>query len=70
MTHGFFMQSSAFEPEAIAVLSEAFEAAVKKLPATGHLEVVREMIAGRIVAAAKLGELNPTRLLEAALRGR
>jgi hypothetical protein len=48
------MQPGAFEPEAIAAMSEA-------------LEVV-EALARRIIAAARLGERNPVRLREAALR--
>ncbi len=42
-----------FGPEAIAAMGEAFE---------------REVIAGRIIAAARFGERNPVRLREAALR--
>jgi hypothetical protein len=41
------------------------------LPAKGDIdqpEVAREVIAGRIIAAARLGERHPSRLLEAALR--
>jgi hypothetical protein len=60
-----FMQPGAFEPEAIAVMSEAFEAAIKELQDTG--DVMREVIAGRIIAAATLGERDPARLLVAAL---
>jgi hypothetical protein len=59
-----FMQPGAFEPEAIAVMSEAFEAAIKELQDTG--DVMREVIAGRIIAAATLGERDPARLLVAA----
>ncbi len=63
-----FKQPGAFEPEAIAVLSKAFDAACKKLGDIGQPEVVREVIAGRIIAAATLGERDPVRLLAAALR--
>jgi hypothetical protein len=35
---------------------------------TGEPEVVREIIATRIIAAAKFGERDPARLLAAALR--
>jgi hypothetical protein len=49
-------------------MSEALEAALKKLGDIGQPEVAREIIAGRIIAAAKLGERDPARLLEAALR--
>ena len=54
----------AFESEAIAAMSEAFEAACKKLGDTGP----RETLAIRIIAAARFGERDPVRLLEAALR--
>jgi hypothetical protein len=48
-------------------MSEAFEAALKELHDTGQPNVVREVIAGRIIAAAKLGERDPVRLRTAAL---
>jgi hypothetical protein len=63
-----FTQSGAFEPEAIAAMSEAFEAACNELQHTGQPEVIREVIAGRIIAAARLGERDPARLLKAALQ--
>lgn len=39
-------------------MSEAFEADLKELHDTGQRNVVREVIAGRIIAAAKLGEVT------------
>jgi hypothetical protein len=39
----------------------------KELHDAGQSNVVREVIAGRIIAAAKLGERDPVRLLAAAL---
>jgi hypothetical protein len=57
-----------FGPEAIAQMSEALDAAFEELQDTGEPEVVREIIAGRIIAAAKFGECHPARLLAAALR--
>ena len=63
-----FMQPGAFEPEVIAAMSEALEATVKELQGTGQTRAVREVIANRIIAAAKLGEHDPVRLREAALR--
>jgi hypothetical protein len=47
-----------------AILDAAFE----ELQNIGEPDVVRERIAGRIIAAAKLGERDAARLLEAALR--
>ena len=61
------IQPGAFDPEAIAVMSEAFEAALKALQDTGQSNVVPEIIARRIIAAAKLGERDPVRLRAAAL---
>jgi hypothetical protein len=57
-----------FDPEAIAEMTEALDAAFEELQDTGEPDVVRERIANRIIAAAKLGERDPARLLEAALQ--
>jgi hypothetical protein len=65
-----FTQPGAFEPEAIAAMTEAFDAACQKLGDIDQVEVAREVIAGRIIAAARLGERDPARLLEAALGNR
>jgi hypothetical protein len=62
-----FIQTGAFDPEAIAAMSEAFAAACKELDEAGQPKVAPEVIAGRIIAAAKLGERDPVRLREAAL---
>jgi hypothetical protein len=59
----------AFEPEAIAAMSEAFEAACQ-LHDAGQHEVVREVIARRIIIAARFGERDPVRLQAAALAER
>jgi hypothetical protein len=65
-----FVQPGAFGPEAIAAMSEALEAACEELGDTDRPQAVREIVALRIIAAAKLGECDPTRLREAALRER
>jgi hypothetical protein len=64
------LQPGAFDPEAIAAMTKAFDAACNKLGDVDQPEVAREVIAGRIIAAARLGERDPARLLEAALRRR
>ena len=64
-----FAMPGAFEPEAIAAMSEAFEAACEVLHDAGPPEVVREIIAGRIIAAARFGERDPAHLRVAALAG-
>jgi hypothetical protein len=60
--------SGAFDPEAIAEITEALEVAYKELHGTAEPEIVREIIATRIIAAIRLGERDPARWLEAALR--
>jgi hypothetical protein len=57
-----FIQPGAFEPDVIAMLIEVFEAACNEQP-----NVAREVIANRIVGAAKLGERDAVRLRKAAL---
>ena len=68
MTIRSFVEPGAFDPQAIMVLGEAFDAAVKELPDNAQPEVARELIAGRIISAARLGECDPARLLIAARR--
>jgi hypothetical protein len=65
-----FIRSGVFEPEVIAAMSEAFEAACKELDEAGQPRVAREVIAGRIIAAARIGERDPARLRAAALAER
>jgi hypothetical protein len=60
----------AFGPEMIAVMTGVLEAACKELKDTDQPEVVREIVAQRILHAVRLGERDPVRLREAALRGR
>jgi hypothetical protein len=64
-----FIQSGVFEPETIAAMSEAFEAACKELNDAGQPQIARDVIAGRIIAAARIGERDPVRLRAAALAG-
>jgi hypothetical protein len=63
MTRHSFISPGVFGPEAIAGMSEAYEAALANQP-----NAVPEIIAGRIIAAARGGERDPVRLREAALR--
>jgi hypothetical protein len=58
-----------FEPEAIAAMGEAFDAACKELHCMSQPEVVRELIATLIIAAASQGDLDPSRLRMVALAG-
>jgi hypothetical protein len=48
-------------------MARAFEAACKELHDIGGLPMVRKVVAERIIAAARRGELDPVRLRTAAL---
>jgi hypothetical protein len=50
-----------FDPEALAAMSEAFDAAFATLDDTGQPKMVLDIIAQRIVAAARRGERDPGR---------
>jgi hypothetical protein len=56
-----------FDDAATSVMGEAFHKACKSLRNLGSTCEVREIIARRIIEAAKNGERNPTRLREHAL---
>jgi hypothetical protein len=64
-----FMQQGAFGPEATAAMGKAFDAACQELHCTRQPEVIRELIATLILAAASHGELDPVRLRMVALAG-
>jgi hypothetical protein len=57
-----------FDAQTCLLLRSAFEKARKSLHDKGQPPLVRQVIAERIIAAAKLGERDPDRLCESALR--
>ena len=65
-----------FNPDEVRVLTAAFDKAWQLIEASGakfesdaHAESVREVLAKHIIEAAKQGERDPQRLIEAALGG-
>ena len=56
-----------FDDEATRIMGEAFDAAYVGLQDTGQPALVREIIAKRIIEAAKKGERDPVRLPSAGL---
>jgi hypothetical protein len=64
-----FTGQGAFDPEATAAMGEAFDAACEELDCTTQPEVMRELIATLIIAAASRGELDPVRLRMVAVAG-
>jgi hypothetical protein len=69
MPIGFSTEHGVFVPEATAAMGEAFDAACEELHCTSQPEVVRELVAGLIIAAANRGELDPIRLRMVAMAG-
>lgn len=63
-----FFLNHGFDPEAITAMGDAYDRACAKLHDRGQPEVVREVIAKRIIKAAKEGERDPERLCGIALR--
>jgi hypothetical protein len=61
------LEQGAFGPEATAAMDEAFGAACEELHDTCRREMVRKVVAQRIIAAARRGELDPVRIRTAAL---
>jgi hypothetical protein len=62
-------QSGSFGPSVARAMGDAFDAACRQLhEATQHF-VAREVIANKIIEAAKRGERDPMRLCAAALAG-
>jgi len=64
-----FVQRDVFEPAAIAIMSEAFDMAIKELHDTGQPESVLEVMAGRIARLARTGQFDLPRLRDAVLAG-
>ena len=56
-----------FDDHATSILGEAFDAACKELHDKGQPTIVYEVIAKRIIDAAKKGERDPVRLRNAGL---
>jgi hypothetical protein len=63
----FVSKKFTFDDQATAIMGEAFDAACAALPIEGQPEIVREVIAKRIIKAAEKGERDPGRLRDAAL---
>ena len=62
-------QNLSVDPVEMIVISEAYDLACRTLQNIGQLEVDREIIARRILRAAKTGERNADKLCERAIHG-
>jgi hypothetical protein len=63
-----FLNGSAFTPDDIAVLSTAFEDALRTLGLTNRADPATETVARKIISLAAQGERDPARLREGALK--
>jgi hypothetical protein len=63
----FVVNKSDFDDDTTRIMGEAFDAACVGLQDTGQPALVREIIAKRIIEAAKKGERDPARLRAAGL---
>jgi hypothetical protein len=62
-----FLPRGVFDEEATRLMAEAFDSACRELHDTGQPRVVQEVIAKRIIEAARKGERDPTRLRQIGL---
>ena len=62
-----FFQNASFDPAETAILGQAYQLACRSLHDTGQPEIVKEIIAKRIIKLAKQGERDPQRLCVGAL---
>jgi hypothetical protein len=62
-----FFRDASFDPETVKVLCDAYDKASRSLHDNGQPDIVKEVIARRIISLAKKGERNPDRLCAGAL---
>jgi hypothetical protein len=65
----FIRLQNAFDSETLVLLGAAYEKALRRARARGQPEIVREVIAKRIIEMATKGERDPERLCNGALKG-
>jgi hypothetical protein len=63
-----YLRDASFDPDAIRIMSLAYDEARRSLHDRGQPEVVLELIATRIIAFASKGERDPEKLVSAALQ--
>jgi hypothetical protein len=64
-----FLPRGVFDDAATTIMGQAFDSACRELHDTGQPPVVHEVMARRIVAAARKGERDVAKLRAAALAG-
>jgi predicted GNAT family N-acyltransferase len=64
----FLEAGATFGPEDLKIMSDAFEAALRRLGPDGDAEQTKQAVARRIVALARRGEGNAEKLCREALK--
>ena len=62
-----YLEGATFDPEAIRVMTEAYEDVCRTLDLVNRNDPITEMVAKRIIEIAKLGERDPVILRKLAL---
>lgn len=62
------LEGASYDPETVRALCTAYDRAKKELHDTGQPEIVREILAQRILDLAANGERDPARLCAGALK--
>ena len=63
-----FLRDVSFDPDATHIMGKAFDGACKELHGIGQSDLVKTVIAKRIIEMAKTGERDPSRLCDRALQ--
>ena len=61
------LQNTAFEPDRIASMTTAFDDACRALGLAERDDVLRDLVAKKVIEIAQTGERDPIRLRDAAL---
>jgi hypothetical protein len=62
------LKFAAFDPEMIASMTAAYEDALRVLQLADRQDPITELVAKKIIDAAQLGESDPVRIRESALK--
>jgi hypothetical protein len=62
-----FLQGRTFGPDEIAVMTKAFEGALRALDLVDRTDPAADMVAKKVIELANLGERDPVRLCDRAV---
>lgn len=68
MSASHLFEDAPFGPDVVQLMSDAFDRACKALHDTGQPDIIKEVLAKRIIAAVHKGIRDPRELCEEALK--